>query len=53
MYAIRSYYEHLRAANRKGVPYDEIQGMARIDFESIWDYAPLQRLLAGHSCEGI
>jgi DNA-binding SARP family transcriptional activator len=45
--------QHLRAANRKGVPYDEIQGMARIDFESIWDYAPLQRLLAGHSCEGI
>ncbi|MGB5304343.1 MAG: BTAD domain-containing putative transcriptional regulator [Gemmatimonadota bacterium] len=44
---------HLRAANRKGIPYDEIHGEARIDFESIWDYPPLQRLLAGHSCEGI
>ena len=44
---------HLRAANRKGIPYEEIHGEARIDFESIWDYRPLQRLLAGHSCEGI
>ncbi|MCK5448181.1 MAG: hypothetical protein KAJ43_08550, partial [Gemmatimonadetes bacterium] len=43
----------LRAANRKGIPYEEIHGEARIDFESMWDYRPLQRLLSGHSCEGI
>ncbi len=43
----------LRAANRKGIPYEEIHGEARIDFESMWDYRPLQRLLSAHSCEGI
>ena len=44
---------HLRNANRRGIPYEEIKGEARIDFESMWDYRPLQRLLAEHSCEGI
>ncbi len=45
--------QHLRIANRRGVPYEEVQGLARLDFESMWDYPPLQRLLADHSCEGI
>jgi len=44
---------HLRNANRRGIPYEEIKGEARIDFETMWDYRPLQRLLAEHSCEGI
>ena len=44
--------QYLRAANRKGIPYEEVQGMARIDFELMWDYPPLQRLLAGHTCQG-
>jgi hypothetical protein len=43
---------HLRAANTYGVPYEEVfRGDARVDFEEMWDYAPLQRLLAGRQCE--
>jgi hypothetical protein len=44
---------HLRKANLRGIPYEEIKGEARIDFETMWDYRPLQRILAEHSCEGI
>jgi len=44
---------HLREANRMGVAYEDILGEARIDFESMWDYPPFERLLAAHSCEGI
>jgi len=42
--------QFLRAANRRGIPYDELYGIARVDFERIWDYAPLQRLVAEHDC---
>ena len=45
--------QHLRAANRRGVPYEEVHSMARIDFESIWDYPPFQRLIATHNCENL
>jgi hypothetical protein len=45
--------QHLRAANRRGVSYEEVHGIARADFESIWDYPPFQRLTAGHSCENL
>ena len=44
---------HLRAANTYGVPYEAVfHGDARVDFEEIWEYAPLQRLVAGRQCEG-
>ena len=43
--------QHLRAANRRGVPYSEVLGIARTDFESMWGYPPFQRLIATHSCE--
>jgi DNA-binding SARP family transcriptional activator/TolB-like protein len=45
--------EYLRSANRKGIPYEDVHGIARVDFRAMWDYEPLQRLLAGHSCEGL
>ena len=42
---------HLRAANSYGVPYEAVfEGDARVDFEEMWDYAPLQRLLASREC---
>jgi hypothetical protein len=44
---------YLRSANRRGVPYEDIHGIARVDFATMWDYPPLQRLLAEHTCEGI
>jgi hypothetical protein len=45
--------EQLRSANRKGIPYEDVFGISRVDFEPMWDYEPLQRLLSGHSCEGL
>jgi hypothetical protein len=41
----------LRAANRKGIPFDALHyGTARMDFDAIWDYAPLQQLLDERDC---
>jgi len=43
---------HLRAANSYGVPYEAVfHGDARVDFDEIWDYGPLQRLVVGRECE--
>jgi hypothetical protein len=43
---------HLRAANTYGVPYEAVfHGDARVDIDEIWDYGPLQRLVAGRQCE--
>lgn len=43
---------YLRAAFRRGVPYAALhENTARVDFEPIWEYGPLQRLLMDRSCE--
>jgi hypothetical protein len=42
---------HLRAANRKGVPYWAVyQNTAPVDFAPMWDYEPLRELLAERAC---
>ena len=45
--------QYLRAANRRGVSYEEVHGIARTDFESMWEYPPFQRLISAHSCENL
>jgi DNA-binding SARP family transcriptional activator len=43
---------YLRMAFRRGVPYSALhENTARIDFERIWHYGPLQQLLVNRSCE--
>jgi hypothetical protein len=43
---------YLRAAFRRGVPYAALhENTARIDFERMWDYDPLQQLLRNRTCE--
>jgi DNA-binding SARP family transcriptional activator len=42
---------YLRAANRKGVPYGALfENTARVDFAGVWDYEPLQQMVADRRC---
>jgi len=42
---------YLRAANRKGVPYTGVfQNTAPVDFAPLWDYGPLQQMVADREC---
>jgi hypothetical protein len=42
---------HLRAANRKGVPYAALyENTAPVDFASMWDYEPFRQLRAERQC---
>jgi hypothetical protein len=44
---------YLRAANRKGVPYAALfENTARVDFAGMWDYGPLQQMVADRECAG-
>ena len=45
---------YLRAANRRGVAFaSALGGTARVDFESIRDYGPMQALLEDRTCTGL
>ena len=45
---------HLRAANRKGVPYWAVyENTAPVDFATMWEYEPLEQLLAERECAAV